>query len=206
VTDPHNDNVLPGVDSITDEVHADGEFFDWLAEDADVDLPGVDVYHVVNASGEVVRRIAVSRTAQVSDGHHTFDELYDHRRKLTAVLATIGAVNGDSWRSKLHHPDDGPMFDGSFIVGIDLPAGTITYHYPLSSWDEFAAVKVLEHAPKWDGAGPAETLVRLADFTSVLHDAINLGHAAQEQAREAADAAVEEQARNVAAAEPGREL
>ena len=104
---------------------------------------------------------------------------------LTAVLATIGAVNGDSWRSKLHHPEDGPMFDGSFIVGIELPAGPITYHYPLDSWDEFAAVEVVEHAPKWDGAGPAETLTRLADFTAHLKTAIDEGREVQGQAREA---------------------
>jgi hypothetical protein len=145
---------------------------------------------VVSAAGDVYRTIVVPPGYEVSDGHHTFDELYDHRRKLTAVLATIAAVNDDAWRSKLHHPDDGPMFDGSFIVGIELPAGPITYHYPLDSWDEFAAVAVLEHAPKWDGAGPPETLVRLADFADNLKKAIDEGRAVQEQARTAADAAV----------------
>lgn len=127
----------------------------------------------------------------VSDGHHTFNDLYEHRRALTAVLATIGAINGDSWRSKLHHPEDGPMFDGSFIVGIELTTGPISYHYPLSSWDEFAAVPVLEHAPKWDGAGPADTLTRLAEFTAHLRRAIDDGHMVQVAAREAADAVVE---------------
>jgi len=96
-----------------------------------------------------------------SDGHHTFDDLYDHRRALTAVLASAAASFGDSWRSKAHHPnDDEPMFEGHFVVGIELPTGTIRYHYKLAHWDDFAAVPELPYAREWDGAGPVETLAR----------------------------------------------
>jgi len=98
--------------------------------------------------------------AQLTDGYHTMEELYDHRRALTAALT---AERADiSWKSKAHHPDDGPMFDGGyFIVGIDTPAGTITYHYKLAHWDDFAEAPEVPHAPKWDGATPADTVVRL---------------------------------------------
>lgn len=108
----------------------------------------------------------------VSDGYHTFRELYDHRCVLTAVLATIGAINGDAWRSKAHHPDDAAIFDGYFIVGIDLPSGVVTYHYPLTDWDRFEAVQVLEHAPQWDGHSPADTVDRLLDFAQHLTEAM----------------------------------
>jgi hypothetical protein len=74
--------------------------------------------------------------SKISDGFHTFDELYDHRRALTAALCR--AMGFSSWRSKQHHPDGDPMFDGYFIVGINLPTGTITYHYKLKYWDDFA--------------------------------------------------------------------
>jgi hypothetical protein len=98
---------------------------------------------------------------KISDGFHTFGELYDHRRALTAALA----VSMPSWRSKAHHPEDGPMFEGGyFIVGIDLPTGTITYHYKLSHWDDFTGVEEREHAPKWDGAGPPATVDRLLEW------------------------------------------
>lgn len=96
-----------------------------------------------------------------SDGDHTFNDLYAHRRALTAVLAASAASFGDSWRSKAHHPDDSPMFDGYFIVGLVLPTGLITYHYQLEHWDDFAAVPEREHAPKWDGATPDQTVERL---------------------------------------------
>jgi hypothetical protein len=102
------------------------------------------------------------KTDQISDGYHTFGELYDHRRALTAALAAIAGTTGDSWRSKAHHPEDDPMFEGGyFIVGINLPTGVITYHYKLKHWDDFAAVPELAHAPKWDGAEPSATVTRL---------------------------------------------
>ena len=117
------------------------------------------------ASPEQLQGLAVAlggvSVGAISDGHHTFDDLYDHRRALTAVLAMGAGSYGDAWRSKAHHPEDGPMFDGCFIVGIKLPTGTITYHYPIETWDDFADVPELEHAEKWDGAGPAETVERL---------------------------------------------
>lgn len=104
-----------------------------------------------------------------SDGFHTFGELYDHRRALTAVLAASAGSAGESWRSKAHHPEDSPMFEGGyFIVGIELPTGTITYHYKLSHWDDFAATPELEHAPKWDGAGPDETVSRLLELARLV--------------------------------------
>ena len=105
----------------------------------------------------------------VTDGYHTFGELYDHRRALTALLAGAAATAGDSWRSKAHHPEDSPMFEGGyFIVGINLPNGTITYHYKLSHWDDFAAVPEVEHAPKWDGATPADTVTRCLELARSL--------------------------------------
>lgn len=107
--------------------------------------------------------------SDTSDGHHTFAELYQHRLALTAVMAGAAASAGDSWRSKAHHPDDDPMFEGGyFIVGIVLPTGTITYHYKLSHWDDFQAVPELEHAPKWDGATPTDTVTRLLDLAQML--------------------------------------
>lgn len=100
-------------------------------------------------------------TDHISDGYHTFGELYDHRRALSAALAKVLP----SWRSREHHPDDSPMFEGGyFIVGIELPTGWITYHYKLSHWDDFASVPEMAHAPKWDGAAPNETVDRLLEW------------------------------------------
>ena len=102
-----------------------------------------------------------------SDGRHTFTELYEHRRALTALLCRIlvGMRTLPCWRSRAHHPDDeSPMFDGSFIVGMELPTGVVMYHYKIEFWDDFAGVPELEHSPKWDGSGPDVMLARMFEM------------------------------------------
>jgi hypothetical protein len=117
---------------------------------------------------DMMSELDPGESSQVSDGYHTFGEYDDHRRALTAVLATVAAIGGDSWRSKAHHPDDDPIFEGGyFIVGINLPTGMITYHYDLEHWNDFAAVPELKHAPKWDGATPADTISRCLEITRI---------------------------------------
>lgn len=106
-------------------------------------------------------------TDEITDGYHTFSDLYEHRRALTAVLCRIlcqGKLRSETWRSKAHHPDDGPMFDECFIVGIELPTGPIRYHFGLKHWDDFDAVPELPHAPKWDRAGPEQIVTRLLEL------------------------------------------
>lgn len=62
------------------------------------------------------------------------------------------------------------MFEGYFIVGIALPAGLITYHYELEHWDDFAATPEREHAPKWDGATPDDTVRLLLETARLVAD------------------------------------
>lgn len=138
----------------------------------------------------ILFREHTKHTGEASDGYHTFNELYDHRRALTAVLATIGSINGDSWKSKQHHPDDKPMFDGYFIVGIELPAGQISYHYSLDFWGQFDAVPEHEYAPKWDGHTSGDVVERLFGFKDLLKQAIDEGHEVVGMAREAAERTV----------------
>ena len=55
----------------------------------------------------------VEDVSQISDGYHTFDELYFHRMIMFAVICK---VYGDkAWKSQLHH--DGTMYNHYFIVG-----------------------------------------------------------------------------------------
>ena len=72
------------------------------------------------------------KMGEVSDGYHTFDELYEHRHSL--MLALMRCLPYCSWFSRCH--DDGSSFDGWFICGIDLPRanGTVTYHLPERLW------------------------------------------------------------------------
>lgn len=93
----------------------------------------------------------------VSDGYHTFNELYDHRAWL---FATICREHKDlAWKSKLHH--DGSMYDGMFIVGINTPLGQATYHYDIEPYWWAFNIKELDKAPEWDGHTPKQALDRI---------------------------------------------
>ena len=96
----------------------------------------------------------------VSDGYHTFNELYKHRTILFSVICNTH--KSISWKSKLHH--DGTMYDGMFIVGIDTPDGTCTYHCENDYWDLFH-VKELDNAPEWDGHTPDDVLIRIQSLS-----------------------------------------
>ena len=94
-------------------------------------------------------------TGGISDGYHTFDELYFHRMVLFSII--LNQNQGISWKSKYH--SDGTMYDNYFICGIETPDGQYTYHYHLDYWDNFK-VKELEYAPEYDGHKPKD-IIRL---------------------------------------------
>ena len=93
----------------------------------------------------------IQNKGEISDGYHTFNELYYHRMVLFSVICNQNKEI--SWKSKLHN--DGTMFDDYFIVGITTEAGNYTYHYHLDHWDKFN-VPELEKAPLWDGHQPKD--------------------------------------------------
>ena len=88
---------------------------------------------------------------EVSDGYHTFNELYKHRCQLFSIICNMH--QNISWKSWLH--SDGTMFDDYFIVGITTPQGDYTYHYHKTEWSRFN-VKEIERAPEWDGHTAAD--------------------------------------------------
>lgn len=108
-----------------------------------------------------LRKNNMLETGRISDGYHTFDELYFHRMILFAVICDT--YKEKAWKSKLH--DDGTMFDNYFIVGIDTPDGQYSYHYHMEYWDHFKEIKEVERAPKWDGHKP-EDITRLLSLSN----------------------------------------
>ncbi len=98
-------------------------------------------------------------TKNISDGYHTFEELYYQR---TVLLSIICNTNPNiSWKSKKHFDEENdPMFEGYFIIGINTPTGEATYHIKLKYWEMFD-VPEIEHAPKYDGYSSDEVLKRL---------------------------------------------
>jgi len=121
---------------------------------------------VLNANDYI--KATVQDKGKVSDGYHTFDELYEHRIvnfiAACRLLSQIPGEGGRVWISKKH--SDGSEWDGWFIMGIDSePGKQITYHLPISKWDECKYVAaVIEKAPQWDGHTSADVLKRLANL------------------------------------------
>ena len=107
----------------------------------------------------------VHRLGELSDGYHTFNELYEYRKLYNAALFNEWALNNkfDTHKSKKHATGE-ECFDGEyFIVMAELPTGQISNHYKLEYWDLFK-VPEKEKANAWDGHTPAIVAFRLERF------------------------------------------
>jgi hypothetical protein len=92
------------------------------------------------------------KTGDLSDGYHTYNELYHHRAVLFSII--VNQNKEIAWKSKKHH--DGTMYDGMFIVGIDTPQGQYSYHYDIEPYWNMFECKELDNAPVWDGHEPKD--------------------------------------------------
>lgn len=125
---------------------------------------------IANNINEIIQAtLPGDHTNLVSDGSHTFGELYHHRAILFASL--INVLNNTrehsckTWKSKKH--DDSSMFEGYFIVGISTPYGNATYHYSLKYWNIFKCQEI-DNAPKFDGHTPDEALRRIGSLCRIF--------------------------------------
>jgi len=110
---------------------------------------------------------------KISDGYHTFDELYEFRKVYNAALfnewANAEICNDDgSWGNKydVHkswkHNDGEPCFGGGwFIVVAILPTGQISNHYEAKDWNLFKIPEVEKAKYPFDGHTSNDVLQRL---------------------------------------------
>ena len=102
-------------------------------------------------------------TKEISDGHHTFGELYRHRILLFCTICNL--FPDISWKSRKHYDEENdPMFLDSFIAGINTPDGIATYHVKLQYWNLFD-IPELERAPKYDAYSSEESLERIISLS-----------------------------------------
>ena len=102
----------------------------------------------------------------ISDGYHTFNELYEYRLLYNASMFNELAKQGlyDVHKSKLHSDGTIPFSDENwFIVQAELPTGQISNHYEMKDWDLFN-IPEKEKANPYDGHTPQDVAKRLREF------------------------------------------
>ena len=128
---------------------------------------------------QLVSEDEVVDIGELSDGYHTFNELYEFRKMYNAALFNEWAENLEtssdfgqalfnvpkynvhkSWR----HSDGELCFGGGwFIVSAMLPKGLISNHYKMDDWDLFKVPSVEKALFEFDGHTGKNVLERLKD-------------------------------------------
>lgn len=109
--------------------------------------------------------VVIDKPGKLSDGYHTFDELYGHRNFL--FVTVLKSYPDAAWKAKKHY--DGTIYGGYFIAGLSTPYGDITYHLPNELWDVLEPIVTLDRAHEWDGYTSDDVLKRLRRFSEELN-------------------------------------
>ena len=129
---------------------------------------------------QLVSEDEVVDIGELSDGYHTFNELYEFRKMYNAALFNEWAENLEtssdfgqalfnvpkynvhkSWR----HSDGELCFGGGwFIVSAMLPTGLISNHYKAEDWDLFKIPEVEKALFEFDGHTGNDVLERIKNL------------------------------------------
>lgn len=99
----------------------------------------------------------------ISDGYHTFNELYEFRKLYNALLFNEWAKSGkyEVYKSKRHYDGEECFGGGWFIVVALLPKGQISNHYELKDWDLFKIPSYEKSKYQFDGHTTNDVIFRL---------------------------------------------
>lgn len=128
--------------------------------------------------------VSEDNVGSLTDGYHSFNELYEHRHALMCSLMSLAEacpIEGIS-TFKTRKNDAKESMDGWFIAGINLrfiesqnedgsyntkPA-QITYHMPDRLWDMLVNTPEIEYNADYDGHSSNDVFQRLFMLTHVL--------------------------------------
>lgn len=128
----------------------------------------IDSFYFVNELQPYKEETKPEDMGEVSDGYHTFNELYEYRMLYNAALFNEFAKQGlyDVHKSRKHSDGEYPFGDSNwFIVMAELPTGQISNHYEMKDWDKFQ-IPEKPLANKWDEHSPRDVADRLTSFTN----------------------------------------
>lgn len=140
-----------------------------------------EVQELVNVLGD--------SKGSISDGFHSFNELYEFRKLYNALLFNEWArqiTHVKEWDKKktgvlyakivstqykydvhksLRHNDGELCFGGGwFVVVAILPSGQITNHYPISDWDLFQIPEEEKAKYEFDGHTSQDVIERMLNI------------------------------------------
>lgn len=103
---------------------------------------------------------------EVSDGYHTFNDLYEFRKLYNALLFNEWAKSNEIevYKSKRHFGNEECFGGGWFIVVAILPTGQISNHYKLEDWDLFKIPEYEKSKYEFDGHTPQDVMERMIEL------------------------------------------
>ncbi len=104
---------------------------------------------------------------EVSDGCHTFNELYRHRAMMFSVICSTHP--NSAWKARKHQ--DGTMYSGMFLAGIHTPEGQAAYYFDMDPYWNLFRVPELRFAPELEDLKPEETLRRIRTIAEFYQQA-----------------------------------
>lgn len=109
------------------------------------------------------------KEGDITDGYHTFDELYDYRMLYNAAFFNfLASLPGNPYNVHMSfcHSDGELCFGGSwFIVMANLPTGQVSNHYKIiTDFGYFSCVPLRDKADVWDGHTPEDAKERIARY------------------------------------------
>lgn len=102
----------------------------------------------------------------ISDGYHTFNDLYEFRKLYNALLFNEWAKNNEVevYKSKRHFDGEECFGGGWFIVVAILPTGQISNHYKIKDWNLFDIPEYEKSKYVFDGYTPQDVMNRIKEF------------------------------------------
>lgn len=154
--------------TITDSIHhvsINGQVLN-LLEGIETYIDLVEKNSVIDNLNQIILELkqkGVVRENEISDGYHTFDDLYEFRKLYNALLFNEWAKNGriEVYKSRRHYDGEECFGGGWFIVVAMLPTGQISNHYKLQDWDLFDIPEYQTSKYEFDGHTPYDVMDRM---------------------------------------------
>ena len=142
------------------------KYIESLKNKGDKAFQGLDIDDVINWIEE---QKEPEDKGEISDGYHTFNELYYYRMLYNAAFFNMLPKE---WvhKSLRHHTGEECFGGGWFIVIANLPTGQVSNHYETIYWGLFN-IPEKDLADEWDSHTPMEAAKRIEAY--IYETAVN---------------------------------